>query len=54
MGAEQLEGDVVGQIQEEAETGAVKETGQISVETGEGSGVGEGHIGAFLLARAKN
>ncbi|KAF3852073.1 hypothetical protein F7725_005428 [Dissostichus mawsoni] len=54
VGAEQLEGDVVGQIQEEAETGAVKETGQISEETGEGSGVGEGHIGAFLLARANN
>lgn len=46
--------DAVDQTQEEAETEAVKETDQISVGTGEGSGEEEGHIGAFHLARAKS
>lgn len=52
MAAEHPEGDVAGQIQGGAETEAVKETDQISAGTGEGSGAGEGHIGAFHLARA--
>lgn len=39
---------------EEGETEVEKETDQISVETGEGSGVGEGHIEAFHLGRVKN
>lgn len=41
-------------MQEEVETEAVKETDQISVGTGEGSGVGEGHIGDFHLAKEKS
>lgn len=54
MVVEPPEGDVVGQMQEEVETEAVKETDQISVGTGEGSGAGEGHIEAFHLAKAKS
>lgn len=37
-------------MQVEAEIEDVKETGQISVGTGEGSEAGEDHIGVFLLA----
>ena len=50
---EHPEGDVVGRMQGEEETEAVKETDQISVGTGEGSGAGEDHTGAFHHARAK-
>lgn len=38
-------------MQEEVETEAVKETGQISVGTGEVSEAGEDHIGGFHLAK---
>lgn len=38
-------------MQEEAETEAVKETGQISVGTGEVSEAGEDRIGGFHLAK---
>ena len=53
MVAEPPEGAVVGRMQEEEETEAVKETDQISAGTGEASGVEEVHIGVFNLARAK-
>lgn len=40
-------------MQEEVATEAAKETDQISAGKGEGSGVEEGHTGAFHLDRAK-
>lgn len=51
MAVELLEGEEGVRMQEEAETEAVKETGQISVGTGEVSEAGEDHIGDFHLAK---
>lgn len=50
MAVELLEGGEGAPTQEEAETEAVKESGQISVGTGEVSEAGEDHIGGFHLA----
>lgn len=54
MVVEPPEGDVVGRMQEEVETEDVKETDQISVGTGVGSGAGEDHIEVFRLAKRES
>lgn len=51
MVVEPPEGDAVGQMQEEVETEAVKETDRISGGTEEDSGAGEVRIVGFHLAK---
>lgn len=54
MEVEHPEGDVVGQMLVEAETGAEKEIDLISGGTEEDSEAGGGHIEGFHLARLTN